>query len=181
METNKQEFTEEEIMRIANEFVKSNSAELPEAMNYDAIKSDLKKAWGIWIGLEEIKGHSELLNWAIRIRFENLSVVSTLAATLLVIATFNDKLIVLDNWVRVLLTVLLLLIPGSLWALFYETSKAANDSFEKIRSITLKEIGEEPAKKLDQAKKLSFRGSIPAIIYAIFTIVSLCIILLIWR
>jgi len=144
-------------------------------------KEEIEKAAKAWFGMEEIKGHAELFNWAIRTRFENLSTVSALAATLLVIATFNTELIALDNSVRVLLSILLLMIPGSLWGLFYETGKAADDSFKKIYSITEKNLGSEAAAKVKAVKKSSFRGYIPFIVYSAFTIIFLAIIWLIWR
>lgn len=154
---------------------------LGESINFDDFKNKLEKAGKAWFGWEEIKNHIELANWAIRTRFETLSSVSALAATLLIIATFNDKLITLDNYVRVLLTILLIMIPGSLWGLFYETSKAAGDSFKKIYEVAEKSMGKETADKMKIARNPSIRGAIPLIVYMIFTLVSLAIILLIWR
>lgn len=48
-------------------------------------------------------------------RMKVLTSVSALSATLLVVATFNPNLILLDDGVRFLLSILLLLIPSSLF------------------------------------------------------------------
>ncbi len=178
MEEEKQNLNEEELAEL---FSKIDPKMLDMLANPDELKEKLEKAGKAWFGWEEIKNHIELFNWAVRTRFEALSTVSALAATLLIIATFNDRLIALDSFVRILLSILLFMIPCGLWGLFYETSQAAKESFEKIYSITEKNLGKEAADKMRAAKKPSFRGAIPLIVYAVLTIVVFAIIWLIWR
>lgn len=149
--------------------------------NPEEAKKKIEYVGKVWSGYEQVKSYGELMNWAVRTRFETLPAISALAATLLVIATFNDKLIVLDNFVRFLLSILLILIPGSLWGLFYEASRAEDDRFKKIYSITEENAGREAATELKKLRKPSLRGAIPLIVNIIFTIIVLLIILLIWK
>ena len=68
--------------------------------NFEEAQKGVEKIVKAWGGKERIKDYADLANWAIRTRFETLSTISALAATLLIVATFNDKLIVLDNYVE---------------------------------------------------------------------------------
>ncbi len=144
-------------------------------------ESEIERSKKILSGYEKIKMHAELMNWAVRERFKTLPTVSALAATLLIVATFNDKLIILDNYVRVLLSALLFLIPASLWGLFYEVNKAEDESFKKIVSITEENFGKEEADKMRNKRKPSFRGFMPFIANALFTIAVFFIVYFIWR
>ena len=66
-----------------------------------------------------VNKHQDLLGVAITNRMQLLPIIAGLSATLLVVATFNDQLIPLDNGVRIVLSFLLIVIPISL--LFYNT------------------------------------------------------------
>lgn len=145
------------------------------------IKEKMENAGKFLSSYEQMKTQGELLNWAVRTRFETLATVSALAGTLLIIATFNDRLIILDDFVRVLLSILLFIIPGSLWGLFYEVTKAESDSIKKIYAVTEENIGKEAVIKMKAAMKPSLRGAIPFIVNIIFTTVVLLVIILIWR
>ncbi len=173
--------TQEEFEKLLSSIPGFDPKMFGELGGIEDFKGKIEKAGKAWFGREQIKEYAELANWAIRTRFETLSTVSALAATLLIVATFNDKLIVLDNAVRVLLSVLLIITPGSLWGLFYETSKAAGDSFKRMYEIAEQSINKETADKMRALKKPSFRGAIPLIVYTIFTLITFAIIWLIWR
>lgn len=151
---------------------------LPKIPNIST--EELERGIKMLSGFAEVKDHAELMNWAIRLRFETLSVVSTLAATLLVIATFNDKLIALDNFVRVLLTALLTIIPAGIWCLYYETDRAIKESFDKIQKIVKEKVSKEASQKVQEYRKPTFRGAIPLIMNIAFTVVIILVIVLIW-
>lgn len=148
---------------------KFSPEDLEKLLGLDSEK--IKKTWSSW---ERFKVHSELLNWSVRQKFNTLSVISALAATLLIVATFNSELIGLSNIVRILLSILLLLIPASLWALIYELYEA-----EKCAMKGMKKSMEEVGIELKEPKK-SFRGFTPWIINGILTGVIIFIIILIW-
>ena len=162
------EFSEEQIEDFKNIFSKKPD-DLEKLLSLDSEK--IKKIWSSW---ERLKIHSELLNWSVRQKFNTLSVVSALAATLLVVATFNSELIELNNVVRILLSVLLLLIPVSLWALIYELYKAETGAIEGMKK-SIEEIGG----KFEKPKE-SVRGFIPWIINGFLTGAIIFIIILIW-
>lgn len=65
--------------------------------------------------LEVVRPLLQLLKSSSTDRMKVLTSVSALSATLLVVATFNPNLILLDDGVRFLLSILLLLIPSSLF------------------------------------------------------------------
>lgn len=158
--------------------------QVEQLQNFNPAEAQEKigKAFKAWAANEQIKIHAELLNWAIRERFSMLSTVSALASTLLIVATFNNELIILDNFVRALLSVLLFLIPAGLWGLFYETGEAQKESLKHVKEIMEKNIGKEAAAEVEKLqKKRSFRGLMPFLINAIFTIVVFLVIVLIWK
>jgi len=161
------EFSEEQIENLKKIFSKKPD-DLEKLLGIDSAK--IKKTWSSWEGF---KVYSELLNWSVRQKFNTLSVMSALAATLLVVATFNSELIELNNVVRILLSILLLLIPVSLWALIYELHKAEIGAIEGMKE-SIEEIGG----KFEKPKK-SFRGFIPWIINLFLTGVIIFIIVLI--
>lgn len=182
MEEEKQKFDKDQdgFMKLL-ELLGNNPQIFESLKDLDKAKEKFQQAGKVWSGYEQVKTHAELLNWAVRTRFGTLPTVSALAATLLVVATFNDKLIVLDDFVRVLLSVLLILVPSSLWGLFYEAIKAEDESFNKIYELTEKNIGKEAALKIKEGRKSSFRGMMPLISNIAFSITVLLIIYLIWR
>lgn len=69
-------------------------------------------------------------------KFKILSIDSSLAATLLVIATFNERLITITNYVKILLAILLALIPVSLWGLLYILYKDEKIARENLEAET---------------------------------------------
>lgn len=170
----------EEIVKLFKSFGLDEKT-FKEFEDVSKIKEEMESARKFLSGYEQVKTQGELLNWAVRTRFETMATVSALAGTLLIIATFNDRLIILDNFVRVLLSILLVIIPGSLWGLFYEVTKAESDSIKKIYALTEENIGKEAVTKMKTVMKPTLRGAIPFIVNIIFTIVVLLVIILIWR
>ncbi|MDD5551601.1 MAG: hypothetical protein PHI88_00330 [Candidatus Pacebacteria bacterium] len=103
-------------------------------------------------------------------------IVSTLSATLLIVATFNKELIPVNDFTKTLLTILLLLIPSGLFLYLYELNQTGVDSAKALK----KEINED----LKQRKKnifLWFSVYFPWIGLAIISFVIFSIIWIIWR
>lgn len=83
---------------------------------------------------EQFRVQKEILFTAIRERFQVLPTISALSATLLVVATFNPELILVTTFVKVVLAILLLIIPFSLFGYLWELKKAEDKAvkwFEK--------------------------------------------------
>lgn len=79
---------------------------------------------------EQFRVHKEILFTAIRERFQVLPTISALAATLLVVATFNPELILVTTFVKVILAILLLIIPFSLFGYLWELKKAEDKAIK---------------------------------------------------
>jgi len=87
---------------------------------------------------EQYKVQKEILFTAIRERFKVLPTISALAATLLVVATFNPELILVTSFVKVILAMLLLIIPISLFGYLWELKMAEDKAvkwFEKYGKV----------------------------------------------
>lgn len=98
-------------------------------------KEELTKEERRQIDLERLKIYYELLNASVWERYKLLPQVSVLATALLIIATFNEKIIQLTKGVHFLLIVFLLLIPISLISyliVLYQAEKHARNNIEKI-------------------------------------------------
>lgn len=83
------------------------------------------------------------LDWlrqSIHARMGMLPSISALCATLLTVATFNEKLLPLNTLVKILITVLLVLIPISL--------KIYNDDLKKEQESYIKTLGESVQRSL---------------------------------
>lgn len=177
MKEDNQKFNFEELFKLLD----GNPEILNKVVDFIQDKEKINKAVKMWNRYEEIKNNTELLNWAVRKRFEALLTVSALSATLLIVATFNKDLIALDDFVRGLLSALLILIPGSLWLLYYESEKVGKNSLNKIYSIAREIAGEKAVNNIKKITKPSFRGAIPLIVNIIFSVLVLLIIFLIWK
>jgi len=77
----------------------------------------------------------QLLHDSVFERYKLLPQISALSATLLVVATFNEKLLPLTGCVRVLLIILFALIPISLIGYVWELKRAEEHSSENIKRI----------------------------------------------
>lgn len=87
---------------------------------------------------EQFRLQKEILFTAIRERFKVLPTISALAATLLVVATFNPDLILVTAFVKIILAILLLIIPVSLFGYLWELKIAEDKAvkwFEKYGKI----------------------------------------------
>lgn len=128
---------------------------------------------------KKINIYGELLNWAVREKYKILSSISALSATLLIIATFNQNLIELTGFVRILLVILLSLATVSIWALLYELYKAETHGLDQLKSIMVELNKPDAIRKFDKFRDITFRGTIPWIIVGLFSVVVIIIIILI--
>ncbi len=85
--------------------------------------------------LKRLEVFHQLLHDSVFERYKLLPQISALSATLLVIATFNKKLIPITNCVRVLLIILLALIPVSLIGYIWELKRTEEHSSENIKRL----------------------------------------------
>jgi len=109
-----------------------------------------------------------LLHTSIHARMGMLPSISALCATLLVLATFNNGLLPLNNIVKMLLSVLLVIIPIALF--FY------NSQLKKEQNSYIKTLGESVASTLND----KIVGYFPDfVIYLISTVIAI-VIYLIW-
>ena len=87
---------------------------------------------------EQFRVQKEILFTAIRERFKVLPTISALAAMLLVVVTFNPELIPVTAFVKVILAILLLIIPISLFGYLWELKNAEDKAvkwFEKYGKL----------------------------------------------
>lgn len=122
--------------------------------------------------LEVIKIWTDLAVYAAKVKYETLTTVSALAAALLVIATFNEKLIPLTNEVIWIIVSLLVLIPVSIWALL--------GNLYYIEKVACRELEKETGSKMPKPKLINaILDKIPYILTAILTIFIFLIVKLI--
>ncbi|MFA4890294.1 MAG: hypothetical protein WC587_01520 [Candidatus Paceibacterota bacterium] len=126
------------------------------------------------INLERIKVYYELLITAVWERYKLLPQISALAATLLIIATFNEKVILLTNRVRFLIIIFILLIPISIIGYLVALHQAENHAKKKIKEITGKEL---PTKKQSNF----FIAYLPWCIAGIISILVIFVAFLVWQ
>ena len=123
-----------------------------------------------------MKTHLDLFHSAVSDRMRLLPLVAGLSATLLVVATFNEKLVPLDNIIRLVISVLLLLIPFSLY--FY------NEDLKTTQRNTKAEIDNLSAKKSDPEAD-GIKGNIakwlPDIAIYLLGILVIVLIVKIWH
>lgn len=122
-----------------------------------------------------INMHQNLLKDAIYNRMALLPMTAGLSATLLVVATFNDKLIPLDNFVRFIISVLLLIIPFSLYFYNFDLKKAQRKNKEYLDHLL-----DTSNKKIESTLNDKIAGYAPDFIIYIMGIVSIAIIFKIW-
>ena len=115
----------------------------------------------------------EMMRQAISSRAGLIPVIAGLFATFLSIATFNEKLIPLDNVVRTILTVLIILIPFSLWVYNASLKKYEHSSKRMLENWLGKlEVRSTPKDKIE--------AYMPDILIYIFSAISLVVIYKIW-
>ncbi len=138
------------------------------------MEKDLFKKLPINHQISYIKSHLDILTNAISARMQILPTASTLAATLLVVATFNPQLVPLTCLVKVLLSILLLLVPSSLWLYNYDL-KRAQDKTKKYLEKLLGENEYENEGTLNEVVKW-----FPDIAIYLITAVIITIVFIIW-
>ena len=122
--------------------------------------------------LERLKVYHELLNTAVWERYKLLPQISALAATLLVVATFNERILPLTNCVRFLLIAFLVLIPVSIIGYLVALHQAEKHAEKNIKNIN-------DRRPTEQMKRGFFTAYLPWIIAGIFTILIVQIVFLI--
>jgi len=141
-------------------------------LNCKIMTAEEKQQSEIQMKLERLKVYLSLGEKSIWERYKILPTISTLAATLLVVATFNKELLPVTPFIKVILAILLLLIPVSLVAFLLALHEAETHSREKIAEIT------EEKNWKDNIKR-GLQNFIPWIITAIFSIIIIIITFLI--
>ncbi len=114
--------------------------------------------------LKSVELYGDLVKHAVRERYKLLPTISALAATLLIVATFNERLLPLERPIIALLVILLLLIPASLIGYLYELHKSESHGLNKLQEISNGTDERDPG---DMEPK--FRNSIPWGITAVLT------------
>ena|SRR3989344_6818191 len=116
-----------------------------------------------------------LLKEAVSARLRFLPGVSSLAAALLVVATFNNQLFQLTCFVRILITLLLLLIPTSIFFYLYELNEAANNAQKALQD-------ELNITSISTSKPffLILGAYFPWVAWLIISFIILSIVVLIW-
>lgn len=123
-----------------------------------------------------IKSQLDIYVVAVSERSKILPTAASLAATLLVVATFNEKIIQVNDVTRVLLSILLLLIPFSLWFHNLELKKTAERSIEIINNYQ----GEDSRSDLNENFLSRFLGYCPDFVILIISVIIFILIYLIW-
>lgn len=168
----------EEILNILNKaevFIKKHFG---DKLDPEEILSKFKDEKTINTNLEGLKTSSLE-------QFKNLASISALCATLLVIATFNDKIIGYNVYVQIILTVLLVVIMISTLGYFFNFNIYKNSSIKEIKKIATKNNNNELLEKIDKIKKDNRRkywylAFIPFISVFLINLVIVALIILIW-
>ena len=136
---------------------------------------------------EKILEHN-LIMWKeiINDRLGTLSTISGLTATLLIIATFNEKLLKITLEIKILIATLLLLMPVSLFFHLLALKMGEDSIIESINEVTnsdCRKITKENRKKQGKIWSVcnEMVGISPYVIFVIFTIIILIIISLIFK
>lgn len=135
------------------------------------------------VDMERAKLHCEMLKTSSLEQYKNLASISALSATLLVIATFNDRILPYSIWVKILLTILLVAIIISLWAYYKNFSDAAKKSFDELAKITEQYEDKESVLRMEEINKKAKRRLLnyaPMIVNILVIFAIIGIIILIW-
>ena len=124
------------------------------------------------MNLKRLEIFHQSLRDAVLERYKLLPHISALSATLLVVATFNEKLLPLTSYVRILMIILLALIPVSLIGYIWELKRAEEHSSENI-----KRIGD--GQDTIQQNRNSLTAYLPWFVTAVISLVIIFIILVV--
>lgn len=134
--------------------------------------------------MERAKLHYETLKTSSLEQFKNLASISALASTLLVIATFNDRIFPYSIWVKILLTVLLIAIIISLWAYYKNFSDGSEKSYNELLKLHEQNGDTEVVlafKKIKENAKRNVLGYAPIVVNFLVTFAIIGILILIWK
>ena len=124
--------------------------------------------------LERIKAQFQLASIAISNKENAVITTTAIAAALLIVGTFNENLFPLTNFVKILVTILLFIIPTSLFTYLLSSDRTVNKALKNIEVIMGKEL---PKKNIGLDYYFSYY---PYIIATVITLVVLCIMYLMW-
>ncbi len=111
------------IPEVNKDMDNSNSSSGMSQEKKDYIKEERRKLYG------------DLLLKVVWERYKLLPQISVLAATLLIVATFNEKVIPLTNFVRLLIILFLTVIPICLFGYLFALKEAENKGKEGLKGI----------------------------------------------
>ena len=124
-----------------------------------------------------LKSYLDMLLSSVGKRMQILPSISALAATLLVVATFNEKLLPINSLVKFLLSLLLLLIPVSLFLYNKDLKKAQHNSIERIKDY----LGEKDLDKIIERNYFDkIVGLFPDIVIWVILFVIIALLVVIW-
>lgn len=123
-----------------------------------------------------LKSHLDILLSSISKRMQVLPSISALAATLLIVATFNEKLLPINLVVKFLLSLLLILIPVSLFFYNEDLKRAQRNSIKLINDY----FGEDLDKEIKKDYLDKVAGLFPDIAIWIITLVIIGLLIMIW-
>jgi len=86
--------------------------------------------------LRRVEAHISFLNPLLVAKTGILPLIASLSATMLIVATFNEKLIPLTEDIKVALTILLIIVPVSVIFAVIEFIIAINNTTEAINKLT---------------------------------------------
>ncbi len=117
---------------------------------------------------------------------QSLSIVSGLSAALLVVATFNNELLEMTFFVKILISVLLFLMPLCLWFRTIELLMAEDENIKSMEEITHLNV-KEMVRKRNEKRSPFWRTMDKILTYApfailfVFTIIVFAVIFLIFN
>lgn len=123
-----------------------------------------------------LKSYLDIFLSSVSKRMQVLPSISALAATLLIVATFNEKLLPINLLVKFLLSLLLILIPASLFFYNEDLKRAQRNSIKSINDY----FGEDLTKEMKKDCFDKVTGLFPDIAIWIITLVIIGLLIMIW-
>lgn len=122
-----------------------------------------------------VEKNLEFFQSAVVLRMQILPVVATLAAALLIIASFNNQFIPLNNAVKIFLSIFLIIIPISLWIYNHECEEAQIKIQNQIEGLIGKVERDQPS----FISRIS--NAFPNLVISIIGIIIFFLLLIIWQ
>jgi hypothetical protein len=174
------------LLAKAPAFIEKYGRQICGDKKWDKVSSedfDLKKCFQMISDAQKMKVHLEMVKNSSWEQFRNLASVSAVCSTLLIIATFNNRILPYDNNIKLLLTILLLTIAISVYAFYKNFNSAQEKSWNELLLLTEKYGNEDEIKQMKDLKTGNdgrFLAHVPFIAnYAIIFVIC-SIIILIW-